>query len=224
MAIGRIWRGRIIWQNVRFDYQQRVELTRLMPRESSRRSAWARRATLHSQNRCLFHCHAILRRCNGTFAIGRSRPANKSGCAAILARPRVPGRCSRKDERKAEKVGQFWRTPEITWHRSPRYYARKFTPCIKGTCDPFEDREIYGRFGATLHVITKVGSRNESFWIKFPPISGDCDHWNSTILIPIIDRRLNYSWTSWIFVQLSHKNMDNLQRALFCIKIKSRVI
>lgn len=42
------------------------------------------------------------------------------------------GRCSRKDERKAEKVGQFWRAPEITLRETPRYYARKFTPYMKG--------------------------------------------------------------------------------------------
>jgi len=70
------------------------------------------------------------KRCNGNFAIG---PEQKWSFTRDPYAVRASGRCSRKDERKAEKVGQFWRTPEIAW--VPRYYARKFTPCVKGTCD-----------------------------------------------------------------------------------------
>jgi len=71
--------------------------------------------------------------------------ADRDRRTKVEAPPRsLRGRASRGGarERTSEKRRKWvnsGRTPEITWCRSPRYYARRFTPCIKG---PFKDREI----------------------------------------------------------------------------------
>lgn len=130
-----------------------VELTRgdsCRARVTDREQSFA-----FAKSRCSFLVRAILLkiRCNTTVllqSVSDRRPANKSGALAAQGSARARRFTRRRGavlekgrERKAEKVGQFWRTrgpPEIAWHAM---LCRGITheslpPCVKGTCGPSE--------------------------------------------------------------------------------------
>lgn len=123
----------------------------LMPCTLCKSLSVYRNATSRSQNRCSFIVvPAILKRCNG--AIGQSGPTNKSEASSRSLRgPAYRGGVRERTSEKREKVGQFWRTPEITLRETPRYYARKFTPYMKDIrAGPVRDQEIYAAYYTTL--------------------------------------------------------------------------
>lgn len=112
-----------------------------------------------------FDCHAILRRCNGTFAIGRSRPANKSGRAARSLRGRArPGEVLEKGRAKSGESGSILANARNNVTPIAVVLRAKVYPMHQGHVRPVRGPRNLRLpvSGQILRVITKVGPNRDT--------------------------------------------------------------